>query len=77
MTARATISFDEDNYSFLEKHAGKSRSAYINELLRRERQTTEKARIIAANEEEANDLAYQDELADWDNTLLDGLAGNE
>lgn len=73
MTARATISFDDDNYLFLNQHAGKNRSAYINDLLRRERQRTLEDGLLRANLEERDDPDYQAELSEWDVTLADGL----
>ena len=73
MTARATISFEEDNFHFLEKNAGKSRSQFINSLLRDERKRQLEDGILKANQEESEDEDYQNELSDWDVTLSDGL----
>jgi predicted CopG family antitoxin len=73
MTARATISFEDDNFRFLEQYAGKNRSDFINRLLREERKRHLEAVILKANQEESNDKDYQVELADWDITLSDGL----
>ncbi len=73
MTARATISFDDDNFQFLKKRAGKSRSAFINQLLREERQRQLAAALLRANQEEAEDPDYGAEWSAWDAALADGL----
>lgn len=73
MTARATISFEEDNFRFLEKNAGKSRSEFINRLLREERKRQLEDGILKANQEESEDDDYQSELSGWDSTMSDGL----
>ncbi|AFZ38032.1 hypothetical protein STA3757_49330 (plasmid) [Stanieria sp. NIES-3757] len=73
MTHRATITLDDDAYAFLEASAGNNRSAYINKLLKEEKQRVLAKQIMRANQEEASDLAYQEELMNWDVTLSDGL----
>ena len=73
MTTRATFTIDDSNFDFLQSVAGKNRSAYINKLLTEEKKRLLKVKILKANIEEAEDADYHDELADWDNTLLDGL----
>jgi antitoxin CcdA len=74
MTNRATITLDDDAYAFLEASAGDNRSAYINKLLKEEKRRVLEKQIMRANQEEASDLAYQQELMDWDVTLSDGLS---
>lgn len=74
MTHRATFSLDEQAFSFLEAAAGSNRSAYINRLLKEEEQRKLAQEILEANKEERDDLAYQEELSDWDVTLSDGLS---
>ena len=74
MTNRATITLDDDAYAFLEASAGDNRSAYINKLLKEEKRRVLAKQIVRANQEEASDLAYQEELMDWDVTLSDGLS---
>lgn len=69
MTNRATITLDDDAYAFLEASAGDNRSAYINKLLKEEKRRVLEKQIMRANQEEASDLAYQEELMDWDVTL--------
>ena len=74
MTHRATITLDDDAYAFLEASANGNRSAYINNLLKKEKQKVLERQIMRANQEEAEDLAYQEELMDWEVTLSDGLS---
>jgi predicted CopG family antitoxin len=74
MTNRATITLDDEAYTFLEASAGHNRSAYINKLLKEEKQRVLEQEIIRANQEESSDIAYQEELMDWDATLSDGLS---
>jgi predicted CopG family antitoxin len=74
VTNRTTITLDDDAYAFLEALAGGNRSAYINNLLKEEKQRVMEKQIMRANQEEAEDLAYQEELMDWDVTLSDGLS---
>lgn len=74
MTNRATITLDDDAYAFLEASAGNNRSAYINKLLKEEKRRVLAAQILKANQEEASDPIYQEELKDWDATLTDGLS---
>lgn len=73
MTERATISFDKENFMFLEQHAGKNRSEFINKLLRDARQKHMEDSILQANLEEREDEDYQNALSEWDVTLSDGL----
>ncbi|OQW45414.1 MAG: CopG family transcriptional regulator [Nitrospira sp. HN-bin3] len=73
MTHRATITLDSEAFSFLEKMAGNNRSAYINALLKTEQRRSLEQAIIQSNQEEASDMAYQEELATWEPTLADGL----
>ena len=74
MTQRATITLDNETFTFLNDVAGNNRSAYINKLLNEERRRLLAARILEANQEEADDPAYQEELAEWESTLSDGLS---
>lgn len=75
MNKRATFSLDEENYDFLTQVSGANKSAYINELLSKAKIKSLEDAMLKANQEEAEDAAYQTELADWDVTLSDGLAG--
>ena len=76
MTHRTTITLDDEAYLFLNDIAGDNRSAYINELLKQERKNFLKQALIKANQEEADDLGYQEELKTWENTLSDGLSND-
>jgi hypothetical protein len=73
MANRATFTLDEDAYAFLRTFGGKNKSAFINNLLRKERQAYLRKRMLSANLEEAGDATYQQELAEWDATALDGI----
>lgn len=73
MTHRATITLDKEAYSFLLSAAKDNRSAFINELLKREKQRHLEKAILQANQEEADDPIYQEELSNWDETLADGI----
>ncbi len=72
MTNRSTFTLEEDTYAFLKKVGGTNKSAYINQLLKEEKRRTLKQAILKANQEEAAE-SYQEELADWDTTVSDGL----
>jgi predicted CopG family antitoxin len=73
MTYRATFTLDQDTFAFLKKMGGKNRSAFINDLLKKEKRRTLEKAILQANKEEAGDAVYQEELRDWEETLEDGL----
>jgi ABC-type ATPase involved in cell division len=75
MTERATFSLEKENFAFLTAVGGKNKSAYINELLKKEKKKTLEQAILQANQEEACDIEYQEELSVWDSTLSDGLNG--
>ena len=77
MTHRTTVSIDDSNYAFLNAVAGNNRSAYINDLLEKERKNSLRKAILSANQEEADDPEYQSDLEVWDETLGDGLAQND
>ncbi len=76
MTHRTTITLDDENYAFLNNIAGENRSTYINELLKQERRNHLKQALLKANQEEAEDSDYQQELKDWEKTLSDGLSND-
>lgn len=73
MMLKKTFSIEEEIYEYLQEIAGKNKSAYINNLIKKEKQSALEQEIIQANLEEAEDIEYQKELADWDITLSDGL----
>jgi antitoxin CcdA len=74
MTQRTTITLDNDAFAFLNSIAGSNRSAYINKLLKQAQEDALKVALIQANQEEAEDIDYQNELKDWETTLSDGLS---
>jgi predicted CopG family antitoxin len=73
MTYRATFTLDQDAFAFLKKMGGQNRSAFINDLLKKEKRRTLEKSMLQANQEEAGDREYQEELGDWEETLEDGL----
>ena len=73
MTHRTTITLDDDSFAFLNSIAGDNRSAYINQLLKQARKNSLREALLKANQEEAEDADYQEELKAWDSTLSDGL----
>jgi len=73
MAQRATFSLDDDIIDFLNTAGGKNKSAYINALLKREKERTLQEALLKANQEEAEDMEYQKELSVWVATLSDGL----
>ena len=72
-TNRATFTLDTEAHAFLMASGGDNKSAFINDLLKREKQRTLAEEIMKANQEEAEDQDYQEELSEWDVTLSDGL----
>lgn len=74
MTVRATFSLEKENAAFLKLVGGRNKSAYINDLLSREKQKALEEALLQANREEAEDAQYQEELSAWDTTLSDGLS---
>lgn len=76
MTHRTTITLDDESFAFLNSIAGENRSAYINELLKQERMNHLKQALLKANQEEAADSEYQEELQEWDIVLSDGLTND-
>ncbi len=73
MSNRATFTLEDDAMEYLKKAGGQNKSAYVNRLLLQEKKRALKKAILQANQEEAEDRAYQEELSDWDETLADGL----
>ncbi len=73
MTQRATFTLQAEAFAFLKAVAGNNRSAYINRLLKEEKQRQLEASLLRANQEEAESETYQEELSAWDETLSDSL----
>jgi Arc/MetJ-type ribon-helix-helix transcriptional regulator len=70
---KVTITLEEDILQFIDQQAKGNRSAYINALLAEQRRKILEAEIIAALQEDAKDLEYQNEISDWDNVAGDGI----
>lgn len=75
MRQKIAITLDEELVKFLDSVA-KNRSEYINTLLAQHRQQVLEAQTIAALNEDATDPDYQQEMADWDNVVADGIDSN-
>ena len=73
MTNRATFTLEDDALAYLKQVGGDNKSAYVNDLLLQDKKRSLKKAILQANQEEAEDSAYQEELSEWDETLADGL----
>ena len=73
MTNRATFTLEDDAMAYLKQAGGENKSAYVNHLLLQEKKRSLKKAILQANQEEAENTAYQKELSEWDDTLADGL----
>ena len=70
---KVTITVEEDILRFIDQQAKGNRSGYINALLAEQRRKILEAEIIAALQEDAKDLEYQNEISDWDNVAGDGI----
>ncbi|MCY3729116.1 MAG: hypothetical protein OXF97_09005 [Nitrospira sp.] len=73
MSHRATFTLADEAFDYLKQAGSENKSAYVNHLLLEEKRRHLKQAILRANREEAEDQAYQEELAEWDDTLADGL----
>ena len=73
MTSRATFTLEDDAWAYLKEAGGENKSAYVNHLLLQEKNRSLKKAILQANQDEAESSAYQEELSEWDKTLIDGL----
>ncbi len=73
MMERTPFSLNPETFAFLQEVGGTNKSAYINDLLTRERQRTLEEAILQANEEEAQDSAYQEDLSEWKTTLSESI----
>jgi Arc/MetJ-type ribon-helix-helix transcriptional regulator len=70
---KVTITLEEDILKFIDQQAKGNRSAYINALLAKQRRKILETEIIAALQEDAKDLEYQNEISAWDNVAGDGI----
>ncbi len=73
MTHRVTITLENDTFGFLNDAGGHNKSAFVTQLLLAEKRRRLKHALMKANQEEADDAVYHQELATWNNTLADGL----
>ena len=73
MTIRTTVSLDNEASIFLQQVAGANKSAYINNLIKKERQKCLEESIALANKEEAENEDYQKAISEWETTLSDGF----
>jgi antitoxin CcdA len=76
-THRTTITLDSEAHAFLMSASAENKSAFINQLLKKEKQRSLVEAVHAANLEEAEDSEYQAELAVWDTTMRDGLPADD
>ena len=74
---RTIITLEEEVFSFLSAQAKNNKSAYINNLLKQEKQRMLCRQLFKDNQEEAEDVDYQQDLHIWDVTLQDGLDSDE
>ncbi|MBC5795719.1 MAG: CopG family transcriptional regulator [Sphaerospermopsis sp.] len=70
---KVTITLEEDILKFIDQQAKGNRSAYINAILAEQRRKILEAEIIAALQEDAKDLDYQNEISAWDHVAGDGI----
>ena len=73
MSHRATFTLDSEAYNYLLSAGHDNKSAFVNNLLIREKRRVLGIAIVQANIEEAEDEEYQEELAVWASTSADGL----
>jgi deoxyribodipyrimidine photolyase len=76
MSAKVSITLDDDVLRFVDRQAAKNRSSFINEVLWREQQRLFLEELSVAYREQSADPVFQEEFAAWDVTLSDGLRGD-
>lgn len=74
---KVTITLEDDILRFVDQQAQGNRSSYINALLAEHRRRILEAEMIAALKQDAEDLEYQAEIADWDSVVGDGINAGE
>jgi predicted transcriptional regulator len=72
MSKKVSITLDDEVLSFVDRLAS-NRSSFINDILRQEKKRILMQELADAYRKEANDPAFQSEIADWDVTAGDGL----
>lgn len=72
MSKKISITLDDQSLLFIDQQT-KNRSAFINNLLLKEKKRLFLQELARAYEEQAQDSEFQEELADWDVVVGDGL----
>jgi hypothetical protein len=72
MSKKISITLDDQSLLFIDQQT-KNRSAFINNLLLKEKKRFFLQELARAYEEQAQDSEFQEELADWDVVAGDGL----
>lgn len=70
---RTTITLHPHNMLYLDAMAAGNRSAFINQLIDKDRKKSIREAFAKANLEEAMDEEQRSELRVWDASLSDGL----
>ena len=65
MTQCVTFTLEVGAFAFLKAVAGNNKSAYINRLLKEEKQRQLEQALLQANQEEAESETSQEELSAW------------
>lgn len=78
MAKKVTISLDDEILAFVDRQAATlqtkaNRSAFINAVLAEARQKHLQAELKTAYQRDAQDKAYQEEIAVWDTVVGDGI----
>lgn len=73
MKQKIAITLDRELVSFIDLQAQGNRSDYLNSLITQERRKILTDEIIAALQEDIQDLEYQAEVAQWDRLAGDGI----
>lgn len=73
MKQKIAVTLDEELVAFLDTVAQGNRSDYLNTLLIQNRQQFLEDRLIAALREDSSDPDYQQEIANWDSVIADGI----
>jgi hypothetical protein len=73
MKQKIAVTLDEELVAFLDSVAEGNRSDYLNTLLTHHRKQLLEAQLIAALQSDAQDLDYQQEVADWDSIAAGGI----
>ncbi len=78
MAKKVTITLDDEILSFIDRQAAlagetPNRSGYVNSVLANHRRAVLRDEMIAALQEDAENLEYQAEIAAWDCVAGDGI----